>query len=78
MTESIPPEESMPRNRLPVAINFLKYHLCSWRSSVGVQARNAFSHRQCEFMLRFNFCSFKVLNIMIFHALSLALLYELN
>jgi hypothetical protein len=27
MTESIPPEESMPRNRLPVAINFLKYHL---------------------------------------------------
>jgi hypothetical protein len=25
MTESIPPEESMPRNRLPVAIIFLKY-----------------------------------------------------
>jgi hypothetical protein len=27
MAESIPPEDSMPRNRLPVAINFLKYHL---------------------------------------------------
>ncbi len=27
MAESIPPEELMPRNRLPVAINFLKYHL---------------------------------------------------
>jgi hypothetical protein len=28
MAESFPSEESKPRNRLPVAINFLKYHLC--------------------------------------------------
>ncbi len=25
MAKSIPPEESMPRNRLPIAIHFLKY-----------------------------------------------------
>jgi hypothetical protein len=29
MSESIPPEESMPRDRLPVDSIFLKYHLCS-------------------------------------------------
>ncbi len=28
MAESIPPEESMNRNGIPVANNFLKYHLC--------------------------------------------------
>jgi hypothetical protein len=27
LAESVPPEESMPRNRLPVANNFLKYLL---------------------------------------------------
>jgi hypothetical protein len=27
MAESIPPDESMPRNRLPVAANIIKYHL---------------------------------------------------
>ncbi len=32
MAKSIPPDESMPRNRLPVAINFIKYHLW-WRYS---------------------------------------------
>jgi hypothetical protein len=29
MEVSILPEESMPRNRLPVDTNFKKYHLCS-------------------------------------------------
>jgi hypothetical protein len=29
MAESISPEELMSRNRLPVAINFLKYYLCA-------------------------------------------------
>jgi hypothetical protein len=29
MAELIPPDESMLRNRLPAAFDFLKYHLCS-------------------------------------------------
>jgi hypothetical protein len=27
MAESIPPEKSMPRDRLPAAINFIKHHV---------------------------------------------------
>jgi hypothetical protein len=38
MAESIPPEGSMPWNRPPVAVNFLKYHL---RSSGG-RKRNSY------------------------------------
>jgi hypothetical protein len=30
MAETIPPDESMPRNRLLVAINFLNYRLRAW------------------------------------------------
>ncbi len=30
MAKTIPPDESMPRNRLFVTINFLNYHLWAW------------------------------------------------
>jgi hypothetical protein len=40
MAELIPPEESMSRTRLPVAINFLKYHLCL-QKGMGGRRNNA-------------------------------------
>jgi hypothetical protein len=45
MAESIPPEESIPRNRLPVAINFLKY-----RFRIAFQSENSLSNEEANKM----------------------------
>jgi hypothetical protein len=38
MAESTPPQESMPRNRLPVAINFLKHYLSYRKGNIIEEA----------------------------------------
>jgi hypothetical protein len=53
MTESIPPEESMGCHRLPVAIDFLKYHLLTILTVLHIANPDSkHSHRFLEMLFQ--------------------------